>query len=288
MVSLVLGLLVIAGVGSLFLANKQAYQSSEGLSEYQENIRYLFEMMTRDIRQADGTPCRKRDSKFGPQINIPGIEWGEGIQGYTGNEASPDQAFGDGTANRITETDALRVTGSSGKVFKATHTGDVFTLDGKPNGSFFIVCDLDSGSVFEATISGTSLTDISGSTSGRYTSESHISAFTQAFWYLGCNGQASCDTADGRSVYRARNNLASAGGENPNPIINGVKSLQFDYLTKGASEYIETVDYWSSIVSVRVTIDLYPPQSGNLIDKAGIPLTSRLSHVIALRNRIQP
>jgi type IV pilus assembly protein PilW len=35
MIAMVLGLLVIAGVGSLFLANKQAYQVSEGLSEYQ-------------------------------------------------------------------------------------------------------------------------------------------------------------------------------------------------------------------------------------------------------------
>lgn len=291
MIAMVLGLLVIAGVGSLFLANKQAYQVSEGLSEYQENVRYLFEMITKDIRQADGTPCRKRDSKFGPQSSIIGLDWGSGIRGYTSNESaeSKDPPFGTGTADRIRGTDALRVTGSTGKIYKVTqHSGDVFSLDGNPNGSFFIACSLDSATVFKATVNNSTLTDSSGTTSGQYLQDSQISGFSQAFWYLGCNGLASCDSADGRSIYRAKNNLASSGGESPNPIVNGVKSLQFEYLIKGADEYAETVEYWPSVIAVRVSLDLFPPKSeSNAGDLAQQP-TSRLTHVIGLRNRIQP
>lgn len=290
MIAMVLGLIVIAGVGSLFIANKQTYNTSEGLSEYQENVRFLFEMMTKDIRQADGTPCRKRDAKFGPQSSIPGLEWNDGIRGYTDNESSPDKTFGSGTAERIPGTDALRVTGSVGRILNVTqHTGDIFSLDGNPSGTLLIVCDLDSATIFPATVNGATIIDQSGATNGSYPPpNSQISGLAQTLWYLGCNGLANCDTAEGRSVYRAKNNLATSGGESPSPLVNGVSNLQFEYLIKGASDYSNTVTYWPAVIAVRITLDMAPPKAGGITNTTTGQLSPRLTHVIALRNRIQP
>lgn len=57
MIALVLGLLVIAGVGSVFLANKDAYRTNEALSQTQDAARTAFEFLARDIREAGSNPC---------------------------------------------------------------------------------------------------------------------------------------------------------------------------------------------------------------------------------------
>lgn len=57
MISLLLGLLLIAGVGSVFLANKDAYRSNEALSQAQDAARTAFEFLARDIRAAGSNPC---------------------------------------------------------------------------------------------------------------------------------------------------------------------------------------------------------------------------------------
>lgn len=57
MIALVLGLLVIAGVGSVFVANKDAYRTNEALSQAQDAARTSFEFIARDIRAAGSNPC---------------------------------------------------------------------------------------------------------------------------------------------------------------------------------------------------------------------------------------
>src|SRR5690554_7701360 len=59
MIALVLGLLVIAGVGSVFLANQNAYRTNVALGEAQESARISFEFLARDIRSAGANPDRK-------------------------------------------------------------------------------------------------------------------------------------------------------------------------------------------------------------------------------------
>jgi len=299
MLAMVLGLLVIAGVGSVYLANQQIYATSQNLSQYQENIRYIFEILTRDIRQTDGTPCRKRQTyRYEPQSTIVKatgygggvVEWGFGIEGYTGSTASVDRSFGTGTAARVAGTDAIRTTGGSGKVYSVTqHNADdkIITLNGSPSGAMFIICNLNSAASFSGTVNGSTIT-YSADLNGTYGIESRVTGYSQAFWYVGCNGLAACDTAEGRSLYRGQNNLAASGGDSPNPIINGVRDLQLEYLARGAASYTATVASWNDVIAVRVTLDLFPPEAENLPDSAPAAMTPRLTHVIALRNRLQP
>ena len=42
MISMVLGLMLLAGVSSLFQANKQTFQSNQSLSQIQESVRTTF------------------------------------------------------------------------------------------------------------------------------------------------------------------------------------------------------------------------------------------------------
>ncbi|MCB1773874.1 MAG: PilW family protein [Gammaproteobacteria bacterium] len=69
MVSLVLGLVLMAGVIQLFAANKTSYQLTGQISAMQENARYAMSRLERDIRMAGYTGCTGRDQE-GVVINI--------------------------------------------------------------------------------------------------------------------------------------------------------------------------------------------------------------------------
>ena len=49
MVALVISLIVLAGVGNIFIAGKRAYLAQEGLSRVQENGRFALAILSRDI-----------------------------------------------------------------------------------------------------------------------------------------------------------------------------------------------------------------------------------------------
>lgn len=58
MIAMVLGLVVVAGVISVFIANKQSYRTNEALSQVQDASRTAYEFMARDIRMAGyGVTC---------------------------------------------------------------------------------------------------------------------------------------------------------------------------------------------------------------------------------------
>lgn len=52
MVAMVISLIVLAGVGNIFIAGKRAYLAQEGLSRVQENGRFALAILSRDINLA--------------------------------------------------------------------------------------------------------------------------------------------------------------------------------------------------------------------------------------------
>jgi type IV pilus assembly protein PilW len=295
MVAMVLGLLIIVGVLSVFLANKQTYGRSEDLSLYQEKARFVSDLLTQDIRQADGTPCRKRDSTYTINPGASGLVWGEGIEGYSGDpnsELPGEVAFGTGVADRVAGTDALRVTGTLGAVFSVLScTSPTFTLNYPPSvtahgfdaASNLIICNYDAVSatlfVKVGSSASTVIFDPATLSCDDYPQNSLISEASQVLWYLGCNGlpDKPCNTPAGRSLYRRLFNST------PMPVIDGVADLQIEYLSRDGTAYEELANAWGDVVAVRLTLDLEPPQPGAGED---IPPTPRLLQVIALRNRI--
>lgn len=58
MIAVVLGLILVAGVIQIFVANKQTYRVTDAQSRLQENARFALEVLTRDIRSAGYSGCR--------------------------------------------------------------------------------------------------------------------------------------------------------------------------------------------------------------------------------------
>jgi len=58
MVALVLSMVLMAGVGQIYLGSKQTYRIQEGQSRLQENARYALEVLSRDIRSVSYMGCK--------------------------------------------------------------------------------------------------------------------------------------------------------------------------------------------------------------------------------------
>lgn len=117
MVALTVGLFIIAAMGHVYLAANNARRSMEASSRIQENIRYVFERMSHDVRMAGMTGCTMETQanvlnnssawEF-DVLNFP-------LQGYEENAASLP-------------------TGVSGKL-----RGDVFSILGADNSTEYII-----------------------------------------------------------------------------------------------------------------------------------------------------
>jgi len=103
MVALVLGLLLSAGVITIFISAKQDYQVQDAVSQVQENGRFSLEFLSSDIRMAGYTGCNNEVPIANSVENPPSslANFGEGIQGFTGTP--PTAQFPDALAG----TDAI-------------------------------------------------------------------------------------------------------------------------------------------------------------------------------------
>lgn len=100
MIAMLLGLVVIAGVTSVFLAGQQSFRTNDSLAEVQDSSRVAFELMARDIREAGLTGCNSANDRITNVLtNSPGnaatptwwADWSNAVHGY--DDASTDPAI---------------------------------------------------------------------------------------------------------------------------------------------------------------------------------------------------
>jgi type IV pilus assembly protein PilW len=90
MVTLLLGLIIMAGVIQIFISNKATYTVQEGLVQIQENMRFAFETMAHDIRMSGYLGCsRSVDTNIA--LSNPHNHFNPtfGIQGWEANGTGP-------------------------------------------------------------------------------------------------------------------------------------------------------------------------------------------------------
>jgi len=270
MVALVLGLVLVGGVLNVFVANREAYRSTENLTRIQENARTGFDFMARDIREAGQNPCgtplvanviRKTGA-------IPWwADWNKGT--LIGVEGSQDRAdivaFGTTTHARVAGTDAVIVirTEQNEKIMTnhdlASLEMTLQSVDGLDDDDVAVACDLQSASIFQIGTVSTSLISISYDSSfaslncgdelgymspvdscpvaptlpllpKTFSSGAMVAKLAASFWYVGYAENGQ------RSLYRTRIIKKTISGVptitfEPEEMVPGVQDLQMDYLT---------------------------------------------------------
>jgi type IV pilus assembly protein PilW len=317
MVSLVLGLIIVAGVISVMIANKRSYRANEGLAQVQESARTAFELIARDIRQAGGNGCNN-NNRTANLLNAGGFWWQDwfGVRGIDSADVDPAVAIGTAFGERVAGTDSVQVQGiESAGLPVDLHTAAATTIRINAAsttygvGDIMLVCDIDHATIFQATgYDGTTRTITHGATGGTpgncasglgfpticdagvgniytFAMNSQISRLTAVDWYVGNNDRPD---EGGRSLFRRR--LAPGGVEVTEEIVAGVTDLDIRYGENG-SDVIQDAGVgvnWANVNSVFITLTADSADTNVTSDST--LNTGRIqrpfTYLITLRNRV--
>lgn len=290
MIAIVLGLVVMGGVTSIFVANRQAFRTSENVARLQENARVAFELLSRDLREAGGNPCGTR--QIANTLNNSGALWwanwaAGGIQGFNNSTAGDLAAgivpVGAAAGNRIATTDAILVINGNAieglTISDHNPTAAEFKVNinnhGINGGDILLACDAYSGAIFQAsnanqangTIVHNTGIGIPGNcskglgfptactplgTGKTFENGGFIVRLSAAFWYIGNNDRG------GRSLFRSSINGTAV--PQTDEIVEGVQDMQITYLTQDnvgvlAPNYVDgaAIASWAPSANPRVT-----------------------------------
>lgn len=91
MIAMTLGLLLLGGIIAIMISSRQTYRVNEALSRMQDNARYVFQVLSRDVRMAGYFGCIGSDAT--PANNLSGPtdylwNFGKTIEGYEATSTS--------------------------------------------------------------------------------------------------------------------------------------------------------------------------------------------------------
>ncbi|MDP1900259.1 MAG: prepilin-type N-terminal cleavage/methylation domain-containing protein [Rubrivivax sp.] len=314
MVALALGLLVVGGASMLFIATRQANGTTDNLGRVQESVRTSYDLMTREVREAGGTPCDAQllvaDVLNNAQGGAPTwwATWGEPLRGYDNATAFPGAAFGAAVGERVAGTSALIVRYGAALDTLAVTAHDTatatFTVNRVAHGvavdDLIMACNYSWGAVFNVSaVAASTFTHAAGAavdgncsvglglptvcanpgTTYQFSAGSLVGRFTAAGWYIGNNGRPE---TGGRSLYR----VTRRGVEE---VAEGVRAMEMSYLVSGNADYVASaaVADWSQVTAVRFDLTFESPETGVATTGAGQRLTRTVAFTVNLRN-MQP
>ena len=164
MIAMLLGLVVIAGVTSVFLAGQQSFRTNDALANVQDSSRVAFELMARDIREAGLTGCNSANNRVTNVLqNSPGnsatpawwADWSNAVHGYDASSSPSDPAVTG--LNQVPGTDSIELL-SAGNL-SVTIANDVpgtgFTLNQATSdigiGDVIVACSPDHAAILQIT-----------------------------------------------------------------------------------------------------------------------------------------
>lgn len=161
MVAMVIGLILMAGVGYVYLSGKRSYNVQQAAATVQENGRFAMDFMRPEIRMAGYFGCGAGSQHIANDLNNPtAIPWYEDIQtplvGYEGGVSTFPTGL---SPTPLANTDAITILrGNSDDQYMITHqqTGKQasFTLNKVSDlavGSIVVVSDCTDTAIFQMT-----------------------------------------------------------------------------------------------------------------------------------------
>lgn len=274
MIALMVGLLVVAAAGTIFLSSLRTSEATETLGRVQESAGMAFELLARDLREAGGNPCDMNmpvvsvvDSMAESWLN----NWGQTI---SGNGDTVSLLFaGEGTS--------VRTHDAAGAQFELENAGH-----GLSAGDLVLVCDFTQGAMFRVSaVSGANVghgvshncsaglglpvaCDGAAGNAYVYPRNSILARVNAARWLVADNARG------GTSLYREV--LASGGTSlQRQEIVENVAGMQLEYLVGNAYSGTLTSAQQNEVNAVRVTLDFEGEAS----------VERQIAFVVSLRNR---
>lgn len=282
MIAMTIGLIVLAGVGYMYVESRQIFRSMDNLSRMQESARYALEIMSRDIRMAGYRGCASSSGTLYDTLNnatTTAYNFGMPINGYDASAASwspalPSDTGGLSGLSILAGTDAIIVRsafgggatvtdqpGNSSADLKITTPNDLADKD------IVLVTNCTAATVFQVTqinASGAGQNVVHNTGAGTpgnstkdlgqvYTNGEIIKMQSKSYFIR--NGSS------GRPALWQFDNYKAAGGDNPAEIAEGVDNMQIQYgIDANADGIVESyvagaaVANWAQVAAVRISL----------------------------------
>lgn len=292
MVAMLLGLIVIAGVSSVFLANQQVYRSNAALGDVQDSTRMSFELLAQNIREAGLLGCGNNGQvanvlKEGPYNGVTPAWWANWsnnttLVGYgSGTLANPGLAT---VTNQVAGTDSLMILSAADiglSVNTQTTSPPTFTLNALKGtttdlatNKAMIVCDPWQATIFRA----------SKYNPGTTPSIGYAMVGTMSNCSTGLGYPTVCTAGGNAYPYAANSPIATlaagvwyignngtqpqptslylasvdttTGTVNPQEIVRGVTGMKITYNMANTTSFVpaSSVTNWSTVDAVQVTL----------------------------------
>jgi type IV pilus assembly protein PilW len=315
MIAMLLGLIVVAGVVSVFLATQRSYRTNEALGDVQDSSRIAFELMAHDIRDASLTGCTNNGKignilKNGPVAGgtMWWAKWANAIHGYRAVLDPAPTAL----VPKTVGTDSLMLLGTEdlGLTINvnvdATHfTTNATTAATLQAGDIAVVCDPVQATIFQVTSVLANSVEHAGSGSSpgncsqgldyrtvctaagnayNYGPNAQVARLTAVDWYLGTNPDG------GSSLYRV--SLASGGSLGPAmEMVRNVSRMILTYHQAPTAGFVPSdsatpsVTNWAAVDAVEVTLTV--ASTDTYAGTNGLAISRSFTATTTLRNRVK-
>lgn len=322
MIAMTIGLILLGGVITILTSSQQVYRVNDALARMQENARYAFQVLSRDIRMAGYFGCAGNGAPVVNTLNNPdSFLWklGQAIDGFEANSSTIwTPALPEGVIpSPLGGRDIVVVRGVEGSETKVLqHPGGsppgsanlkVSVGSGLQTDDIVLVTDCQASAIFQITNINTSsgqdnIVHNTGTptanTPGNYTKAlgkeftggEIIKVSTRSYFIRLIDGLP--------ALYR------KIGTRNAEELVRGVEDMQIEYgedlngdWTADIYRSADLVTNWQSVVSVRISLLMQTtenniasqPQPYTFNGTAVTPTDRRLRQafttVVALRNR---
>lgn len=318
MIAMLLGLIVVGGVVSVFLANQRTYRTNQALGDVQDSARTAFELMSRDIRNAGLTGCDNSGRIANVLTASPGgggtaqwwANWSGNVTGYSATQTDPTVAIGTSANNRVAGSDSLTLLGGDTMGYSVktdVEPTGTFTLNetsaNLQNGDVVIICTPDHAAITQINSynAGTTITfkheksgspgnctkDLSyptvcsSSSSYVFVPNSQVTKLSAVDWYLGIN------SAGGKSLYRV--SVATVSGvptATAVEMVRGVTTLTLNYHQTGDTAFktASAISNWGLVDAVQSTIAVESTDQRAGTDVK--PISRTFTATTTIRNRV--
>jgi type IV pilus assembly protein PilW len=304
MVSLVLGGLIIAAVGTVYLGSRQSFRTQDAMARMQEGARYAFETMSVDLRQV-GFGCSSVNTDA---VDADANHWFYNLfkRPLLGFEDGAGLSSSTTATGAIANTDALMVLRADksreSQLASATTT---VNPHGVSDGGWVVVSEVYSdATAYQATSASGSNVALNAASALPCKPGAPVAAATN-FMLLPLAGHVYYlrnNAAGEPSLYRET--LRANGTTEAQELVEGVEDMQILYgvdntqLTLpecpddrcSADAYLDAdqvtaANLWNRVVAVRVRLDMRSPETNVGTDGDG-RLHKTFTNTIAVRNRL--
>jgi type IV pilus assembly protein PilW len=293
MVSIVLGLLVVAATLSVYLGHRNSYALVEGAGRVQENVRFAAEILSRELREAGGIAC---GGNLSPVSHGNVGTWGQWDRGLVGNVL--DASGLPAPPASLAGSDSVLIWSATGEkpfpiVSHGASAGTFVLGPAAPGqalnlGGVAVACD--GARVF-------SFVPISANTADYVAANStvtddlrpggFVAPLSAHLWFVGPRS----NSAAGNALRRAVINHQGVVGQ-PDDVIDNVSGLRLSYLTTdnpitylSATDIDAFPDGWKHVLAVRVKLTVVSQDSVATATTGAQPLSEAVPFTVTLRRR---